>query len=222
MKEKIEQAVRTSLAKYGLKANSVTRIVNMIETNISAMGTVEADKLDGVIQTQIQGIEPLMGIFQSELDAVRTNPVSPIPTPAPQPILNPEMDELKKQVIAQQEFIANLQKEQQAKKVKEVRENLTKSLKSAMFPEGVFDKNAFDATCYELSDKFVEGADIEVLKKDALENYNNRMASSVNSQAFMPNMAIPGGTPNAETGKKYTSELVDKLLKNSKVLTKNE
>lgn len=220
MRERIEQAVRTSLAKYGLKANSVTRIVNMIEGNISTMGTVEENQIDGVIQTQITSIEPLMGIFQSEIDSYRTPQPQPQPQPQSQPqpyqVSNPDIDELKKMVEEQNKFIQQMQRERMEKQQGQFREGIIKSLKDSMFPNGVFDKNAFDATCYELSGKFVQDAKVEELAKEALTKYNERM-SSTGTNLFAPSVSVVGGTPAPDEARKQTQAMIADAIKNSRI-----
>lgn len=221
MREKIEQAVRTSLAKYGLKANSVTRIVNMIEGNISAMGTLEENQIDGVIQTQITGIEPLMGIFQSEIDSYRTPQPQPQPQPAPQPQPQPQpqaqpLEDLKRMVEEQNKFIQQLQRERMEQQQGQFREGIIKSLKDSMFPNGVFDKNAFDATCYELSGKFVQDAKVEELAKEALIKYNERV-SSTNTSLFAPSASVIGGTPAPDEARKQTQAMIEDAIKNSRI-----
>ena len=219
MKEQIEQAVRTSLAKYGLKANSLARIANMVETNITAMGAV--DNLDGVIQSQIKALEPMMGVFQSEIDSYRQIPV-PSPTSNIQPVpstpaSSPELEELKRLVTEQSSFIESLKQQQQQQAQKASRESITKSLKTAMFPEGVFDQNAFDATCYERADKFVEGADLEALKTSALENYNKRMSATNPNMLFMPQISNPGTSGGNDEAKKSVMDRIDGLIKEARV-----
>lgn len=220
MREKIEQAVRTSLSKYGLKANSVTRIVNMIEGNISAMGALEENQIDGVIQTQITGIEPLMGIFQSEIDSYRTPQPQPqpqpTPQPQPQPASNPDIAALKRMVEEQNQFIQQLQKERMEQQQGQFREGIIKSLKDSMFPNGVFDKNAFDATCYELSGKFVQDAKVEELSKEALIKYNERV-SSTNTSLFAPSSSVIGGTPAPDEARKQTHAMIADIIKDSRI-----
>jgi len=67
----IEKAVKTAYAKYGLKAATITKLVNKIETNISALGTLEPDKLTEAITAQITQYEALAELTQTEADATR-------------------------------------------------------------------------------------------------------------------------------------------------------
>lgn len=71
MKEKIKQSVKTLFAKYGLKDTTRDKFVNMVETAISAMGTIENE--DEVIATEVAKLEPFAQMVQSELDAVRAS-----------------------------------------------------------------------------------------------------------------------------------------------------
>lgn len=223
IKEKVETVAKQVLSKYGLKAGSLSRVVNIIENRISSMGTIEEDKIDEVINKQIAELTPYMDVFQSEIDSVRAsvrsastpNPTpSPAPAPAPAPETNGKLSELEERLAKQDEIIQSLKSSLETKAQQEQRANVIQSLKTAMFPEGQFDANAFDAVCYELGDKLVGEVKVEDLSKEALDKYNNRISTS--PFAFTPRISTSGGK-TGEEGKKATSDLIDNIVKNSRV-----
>ena len=69
MDEKIKAAVKTLFSKYGLKDASIEKIVNIVKSRVEAMGTIETDKLDEIINSSVKESEPFIAIIQSEADA---------------------------------------------------------------------------------------------------------------------------------------------------------
>lgn len=216
IKEKIETVAKQVLSKYGLKAGSLSRVVNVIENRISGMGTIEEDKIDEVINQQITELTPYMDIFQSEIDSVRTS-VRNAASSADSALVNttePKLTELEERLAKQDEIIKTLQSSLESKAQQEQRANVIQSLKKTMFPEGQFDANAFDAVCYELGDKLVGEVKVDDLSKEALDKYNSRISTS--PFAFTPRISTAGGK-SGEEGKKATSDLIDNIVKNSRV-----
>lgn len=103
MKEKIRSSVKTAYSKFGLKAESIEKIVNIVEAKLTALGTQEAD-IDSALSTEILAFEPFVGIIQSEVDSRKVNPPAPAPTPTPVPTPEPkpvpaaEKSELEKKI----------------------------------------------------------------------------------------------------------------------------
>lgn len=119
-------------------------------------------------------------------------------------------------VEKQNEFIQQMQRERMEQQQGQFREGIIKSLKDSMFPNGVFDKNAFDATCYELSGKFVQDAKVEELAKEALAKYNERM-SSTGTNLFAPSVSVVGGTPAPDEARKQTQAMIADAIKDSRI-----
>lgn len=69
-KEQIRQSVKTSFSKYGLKDSSIEKLVNIVESRISKMGTIENE--DEVIKSEVALAEPYIAIIQPEIDAMRS------------------------------------------------------------------------------------------------------------------------------------------------------
>lgn len=69
MKEKIRGSVKTAFSKYGLKDSSIEKLVNIVESRISKMGTIENE--DEVIKSEVALAEPYVAIIQPEIDALR-------------------------------------------------------------------------------------------------------------------------------------------------------
>lgn len=86
MKEKISAAVKTTYSKFGLKAATIEKLTNIIESRLAAMGVIEPERLDGVIATVVAEQEPFIGLIQSEVDSRVHTPTPPAP---PVPPVNP-------------------------------------------------------------------------------------------------------------------------------------
>lgn len=89
MDEKIKAAVKTLFSKYGLKDASIEKIVNIVKSRVEAMGTIETDKLDEIINSSVKESEPFIAIIQSEADARSRKPADPAP-PKPQEPREPQ------------------------------------------------------------------------------------------------------------------------------------
>ena len=103
MKQQIQSAVKTSYLKYGLKAESTEKLVAIIEARLTAMGTIEPDKLQDAINEAVKLYEPTVALIQSEVESRIAKPRQPEPptppTPAP-PTLPDDSSELLKRLAA--------------------------------------------------------------------------------------------------------------------------
>jgi len=101
MKQQITQAIKTGFLKYGLKNESIEKLVSIIEAQLAAKGTIEPENLQAAINEAVVSTEPFVALIQSEVDSRAKKPIIPIPTPAPElptPADNPENSELLKRL----------------------------------------------------------------------------------------------------------------------------
>jgi len=89
MKERIKSSVKTAYSKFGLKAENLEKLVNILDAKLKVMGTTD-ETFDNVIKAELEAYEPLMVIMQSEVDSRNRNPqpqpdpiIAPIPQPQP-------------------------------------------------------------------------------------------------------------------------------------------
>ena len=185
MKQQIQSAVKTSYLKYGLKAESTEKLVAIIEARLTAMGTIEPDKLQDAINEAIKLFEPSVALIQSEVESRIAKPRLPEPptppTPAP-PTPTGDLPEWAKTVL--QEVTDLKAKDALASKKAANALLLTDAAKLAK------GKGAVNEKLLALASRLIavdEGATTEQIADKLLLEYNN-VSSAAPGEGAVPNM----------------------------------
>lgn len=206
MKEKIKNGVKTAFAKYGLKPESVTKLVNIVETKIAAMGTIEDDKLDGVISSEIQNLEPFLGVMQSEIDSrVRKPAVNSIPNPLVeeptdlQAMLAKAFEPYQNEVKALREKLENQDKEK------------ARNSRLAAIKEGLKVKGATKEPVLNVvlpSAEFADSDSNEQIVEKLLPIYDAKMKEFY-SDGFVPRVPDTGKSEILKAAQTHTSKVIE-------------
>ena len=215
MKEKIRSSVKTAYSKFGLKAESIEKIVNIVEARLTALGTQEAE-MDSALATEILAFEPFVGIIQSEVDSRKANPPAPAPTPSPAPTPNPEPtpapivpDEPEWAKKIREKFEAQELKETESQK-KATTEAKLKSATSLLEAAGCKSKKVLEVALskIQVTDEMTD----EQIKATVLPLYNTEYKEFY-GDGQMPATAAGNVTPEVKKELRDNSnKLVDKAL----------
>ena len=215
MKEKIRSSVKTAYSKFGLKAESIEKIVNIVEARLTALGTQEAE-MDSALATEILAFEPFVGIIQSEVDSRKVNPPAPAPTPSPAPTPNPEPtpapivpDEPEWAKKIREKFEAQELKESEAQK-KATNDTKIANAKKLLETAGAVNKKVLDVALskIQITDEMTD----EQISATVLPLYNTEYKEFY-GDGQMPATAAGNVTPEVKKELRDNSnKLVDKAL----------
>ena len=216
MKEKIKQAVKTTYAKYGLKAESVTKISNIVETKLTAMGEIDADKLDGIINAEVQSIEPLIGIIQSEADA-RVRRI-----PAAAPAIDDQNQQTDLEVVLAK-VLNPLQSEVTALKAKLENQDKTaaRNARLSIVKEGLKAKGATKEPVLNVllaSAEFADSDSNEQVVEKLLPTYDAKMKEFY-GEGFVPRLPVEGKSEIDKAMHERTQRIIDKTVSGLNVVT---
>lgn len=209
MKEKITAAVKTAYSKYGLKAATITKIVNKMETNISEMGTLEPDKLTEAIQTQIEKYEELAELTQTEADASRVRKPSPVVNDDTDHKSDDLEDILKRVTSPLSAQVSELKAKLDAKDKAEANLARLASIKTLMKEKGATKEPVLQvvATPSELDESLTDEQIVEKL----LPKFDSKMKEFY-GDAFTPRLPEQGKSKATEQGQKHTETVLDKTI----------
>ena len=221
--EAIVQSLKKKYSNFGLKDKGIEKLANIIKTNMDAMGAIENE--ESVLNSQVDAMEPYLGVMQSEIDArvaaarqpqLAPQP-QPTPQPEPQPQPTPQAPEIPKELKEMYEFYQSQKSQQQQQAAYQNRQTLMKQVRDKINPNGTLDEATVWSLFAQNADKFVDGANIDELGKTFQEMYNQQAVSQVPQNPFMPSQAVPGAAV-ADTAKQAaTGELIDKFIKDRRL-----
>lgn len=216
MKEKIKQSVKTLFAKYGLKDTTRDKFVNMVETAISAMGTIENE--DEVIATEVAKLEPFAQMVQSELDAVRASqPQNQGQQPTAQPTQpnQPAVSEIPEWAKGLQNDIELIkkQKENEAKEIAS-KEKMNKAL------DIMKDKGALNEVIRDIAIRFIDVT--EDMTPEQIAEQGNAMYNSKYKELYGDGASPANSTEYAFASNKGGLEEFKKQLVNEGLIPINK
>lgn len=213
-KEQIRQSVKTSFSKYGLKDSSIEKLVNIVESRISKMGTIENE--DEVIKSEVAFAEPYIAIIQPEIDALRgkhTETKSEETTKTQATTTESEsviLAELKKITERQDRFEQMQQASLKQAQRSQIFENIRKT---ALSKDSANEKSGWASNAGVLNVAFgtvqIEDADTEeTISQKCQAEYNKRYVEIFGKSDSVPGIGIGGGASeiSAEERAKAISE----------------
>lgn len=207
MKAKIQAGVKTRFSRFGLKPATITELVNIVESKISAMGTIEDDKLDGIISAEIASVEPFIGLIQKEVDS-RVVPANPTPQPA-----TPDITELKNEILGLfnplQDEIKNLKGQLTAQQERELKTTRLATLKTALKAKGATKEPVLQLVLSEANFDATETDDVLIEK--LLPAYDAKMKTFY-ADSFVPRVPEEGKSKRVEEARSRASKVVEETI----------
>ena len=208
MKAEIQSAVKTAYLQYGLKAESIEKIVNTLESRLSAVGTIAPEELQSKINEQIELYRPVLALIQSEVDSraklkTTEQTTAATTTTTAASTEEPEWAKALRLKMENIEQDGELQKKSQTKQ--------------ALIDDALKLAKAKGATNESLLKKAIKLASIEdgmtaeQISASALSEYND-LQSSISSDGAVPVIPALGDKATVEAAQKKGVELVDKYL----------
>jgi len=211
MKAEIQAAVKSAYLQYGLKLESIEKIVNAIEVRLSA-GTIEPENLQTAIKAEVEIYRPLLAVMQSEIDSSKVKR----PTDPPTPIVNPPApadDSTTALLKTLMEKITGLEnKDAEHRKATTKQELITKALEISG------KQGATNSTLLKKAIKLIDIQDdmtAEQISGLALSEYNE-LQSSISKDGAVPIIPALGDKATVEAAQKKGVDLVDKFLGKAK------
>lgn len=206
MKAEIQSAVKTAYLQYGLKAESIEKIVNTLESRLSAVGTIAPEELQSKINEQIELYRPVLALIQSEVDSrakPKTDPPAPVNPPSPPSNDEPEWAKALRLKMEKIEQDGELQKKSQTKQT--LIDDALRLAKAKGATNESLLKKAIKLASIE------DGMTAEQISISALSEYND-LQSSISSDGAVPVIPALGDKATVEAAQKKGVELVDKYL----------
>lgn len=222
-KEQIRQSVKTSFSKYGLKDSSIEKLVNIVESRISKMGTIENE--DEVIKSEVALAEPYIAIIQPEIDALRGKNVETKTEETTKTQTTTESEsailtELKKIAERQDRFEQMQQASLKQAQRNQIFENIRKT---ALSKDSENEKSGWASNAGVLNVAFgtiqIEDTDTEeTISQKCQAEYNKRYVEIFGKSDSVPGVGIGGGSSEisaeeranaiAENQQKYRNQQV--------------
>lgn len=206
MKSAITSAVKTSYLQYGLKPDSIEKIVTALEARLSAAGTIAAEELPTRISEAVESYRPFVAIIQSEVDSRIPKPTPP-PAPAPAPA--PTDDSIAAMLKTLTDKIAGLEnKEAEHKKAATKQELITEAFKLSG------KQGATNETILKKAIRLIDIKDdmtAEQISGLALSEYNE-LQSSISKDGAVPIIPALGDKATVEAAQQKGVSMVDKWI----------
>lgn len=206
MKSEIQAAVKSAYLQYGLKPESIEKIVNTLELRLSAVGTIEPENLASKITEQIEAYRPFLAVIQSEISSLKNKPVD---APAPVLVAAPADNETATLLKTLMEKITGLEnKDIEQRKVTTKQELISNAKKKASESGATNQEMLNDAMRLINID---EGMTDDQASQLAIKEYN-RMQSSYSKDGAVPIIPALGDKATVDAAQAKGVALVDKFL----------
>ena len=214
----IEKAVKTAYAKYGLKAATITKLVNKIETNISALGTLEPDKLTEAITAQITQYEALAELTQTEADASRAKQLTPTPAAVEtEPI---DLEGILKRVTSPLEKqLLDMKAKLDAQDKDKANASRLAAIKNLMKAKGATKEPVLQVVA--TADKLDETLTDEQIADKLLLTFDSKMTEFY-GDGHAPRLPEQGKSHVTEQGQKHTESVLDKAVAGMGITSKTK
>lgn len=203
MKAKIQAGVKTRFSKYGLKPATITELVNIVEAKVSTMGTIEDDKLEGIISAEIASVEPFITLIQKEVDSrVQTPPLQ-------HTLVAPDLSELKNEILGLVDPLKNeiqsLKGQLTAQQSQAEKDSRLATLKEALKAKGATKEPVLQLVLSEA--KFDATKTNESLIDEILPAYDAKMKVFY-ADSFVPRVPEEGKSKKVEEARSRADKIV--------------
>ena len=213
----IEKAVKTAYAKYGLKAATITKLVNKIETNISALGTLEPDKLTEAITAQITQYEALAELTQTEADASRQRNPQKADTADPDPV---DLEGILKRVTSPLEKqLLDMKAKLDAQDKDKANASRLAAIKNLMKAKGATKEPVLQVVA--TADALDEALTDEQIADKLLLTFDSKMTEFY-GDGHAPRLPEQGKSQVTEQGQKHTESVLDKAVAGMGITSKTK
>lgn len=206
MKAEIQAAVKSAYLQYGLKPESIEKIVNAIEVRLSA-GTIEPENLQTAIKAEVEIYKPLLAVMQSEIDSSKVK--KPTEVPAPAPIAAPAENETATLLKTLMEKITGLENKDIEQRKVTTKQELISNAKKKASESGATNQEMLNDAMRLIS--IDEGMTDDQASQLAIKEYN-RMQSSYSKDGAVPIIPALGDKATVDAAQAKGVALVDKFL----------
>lgn len=208
MKAEIQAAVKTAYLQYGLKAESIEKIVNTLESRLSAVGTIPPEELSLKINEQIELYRPVLALIQSEVD-FRAKPKTTEQTTAATTATTVASTDEPEWAKALRLQVEGLSKEREVQQKATTRQELIANAKKKAAESGATNQEMLNDAMRLIEIK--DDMTTDQASALAISEYN-RMQSSYSKDGAVPVIPALGDKATVEAAQKKGVELVDKFL----------